>query len=310
MLLNPMVETSRTIVEDAVRSACIVEIGALKPGNVSVHSEGHGMRVSDFVRSAYAIAPILSAPMLTVGERILGAIRATRRVTQTNTNLGIVLLCAPLAHAALEAERNVPLRLALEQTLARLDRRDARLAYRAIRLAGAGHLGTVNGADISESDPDVTLLVAMQMAADRDAIAAQYTNNFADVFELALPGIEQGMERWEHEEWATVLAYLRVLSAMPDTLVIRKFGPQVAAEVRTQAARLSKLISLPGANPMSLSQSLKEFDETLKRRGINPGTSADLTVAALMIRRLQQYEQHIELRYEGRRQDGGYPSYS
>ncbi|HET7593988.1 MAG TPA: triphosphoribosyl-dephospho-CoA synthase, partial [Stellaceae bacterium] len=80
--------------------ACRLELRALKPGNVHVLSEGHGMTVAQFEASALASAPPLAAPGKPVGERIRDAIAATHAAVGCNTNLGIVLLAAPLWAAA------------------------------------------------------------------------------------------------------------------------------------------------------------------------------------------------------------------
>ena len=120
------------------RAACEAELDALKPGNVHRHAEGHGMTVADFVRSAEVSAPHIADHRLGVGARVLAAVEATRAACGQNTNLGILLLAAPLAAAA-EAEGG--LREALDRLLAGLDREDAVAVYAAIRLAAPGGLG-------------------------------------------------------------------------------------------------------------------------------------------------------------------------
>ena len=78
----------------AYLEACEAELQAFKPGNVSVHAEGHGMTVNDFRLSARASAPHLSDPTLGLGEKIYHAVAATKAAVGCNTNLGIVLLAA------------------------------------------------------------------------------------------------------------------------------------------------------------------------------------------------------------------------
>ena len=87
-------------VAELFRLSCRAELEALKPGNVHIHAEGHGMTVADFLRSADAAAPCIAAAGAPVGTRILRAIEATRTAVGQNTNLGIVLLCAPIAAAS------------------------------------------------------------------------------------------------------------------------------------------------------------------------------------------------------------------
>jgi len=93
------------------------------------------MNARDFVASADAMAAVIAVPGASVGRRILRAIQSTRAMVAFNTNLGIVLLCAPLAHAVVEASGECGLRARLQAVLAALDVDDAVLAYQAIRLA-------------------------------------------------------------------------------------------------------------------------------------------------------------------------------
>ncbi len=48
--------------------------------------------------------------------------------------------------------------------------------------------------------------------------------------------------------------------------------------------------SLKGEDPQALTPKLLAFDRSLKERGLNPGTSADLTVATLFAGALQALE--------------------
>ena len=120
-----------------------------------------------------------------VGARILRAIEATRRVVSCNTNLGIVLLGAPLAHAAVTPSSVADLRLRLQSALAALTIGDAEQAYRAIRLAAPGGLGRAERHDVA-AEPQVTLLDAMREAAGRDRVAGQYASGYEDVFDVGM----------------------------------------------------------------------------------------------------------------------------
>src|SRR5438128_395760 len=144
---------------DALRvafvAACETELRALKPGNVHVHAEGHGMTVDDFRASAIAAAEPLCRRGLAVGARIEAAIATTRATVSRNTNLGIVLLAAPLLVAAESAEPG-GFRRALSATLAQLTVSDASLAYAAIRVANPGGLGRAEAQDVT-GEPTVTL---------------------------------------------------------------------------------------------------------------------------------------------------------
>ncbi|HWU83638.1 MAG TPA: triphosphoribosyl-dephospho-CoA synthase [Methylophilaceae bacterium] len=266
------------------KQACLAEIEALKPGNVHIFADGHGMTVEDFIHSAEAACLPLAASGRGVGERVRDAQDATWAVVGCNTNLGILLLCAPLLKAA-ESLFGAGLQPALQQVLAALTVEDAELAFRAIVRASPAGLGTAATEDV-HAPARVTLLQAMQVAQDRDRIAMQYVSGFADVFSAA-GFYEEVLARWQRPAWATTAVYLRFLATFEDSHLARKFGGGIAAEVRAEGqAHFQAFISLD--NPKTYLPELLRFDASLKARGLNPGTSADLTVAAVLCSLLRQ----------------------
>ena len=276
--------TSRAeLIAAAFKWACLAELDAPKPGNVHVFAGGHRMTADEFAASADAAAPALSAEGARVGARIFGAVEATLACVGANTNLGIILLCAPLAAAA-DAEP-FDLRASLVKVLQDLDTDDANLAFRAIVRAAPAGLGHSALHDVFQPATD-SLLKAMAEAADRDRIARQYATSFADVFDLGLPLFEAASRQRAGQEWATLTTYLGFLSAFPDSHILRKYDAQIADEVRRTAAAL--LPSLRAAkHPAQLFPELLAWDAALKAEELNPGTSADLTVATLFVHRLQ-----------------------
>jgi triphosphoribosyl-dephospho-CoA synthase len=254
-------------------SACRAELQAVKPGNVHVHADGHRMTTRDFKASAEASAGPLAEAGARIGRRILDAVLATHARVATNTNLGIVLLCAPLAAAAQEPG---DLWAELADALARLDRQDAADAYEAIRIASPAGLGSVAAHDV-RSSPGVDLRAAMQAAAGRDRIARAYATSFEDVAGLGLTSLAAARRAGLAPEWQTSAVYLAFLAEVPDTHVARKHGPGAAEEVRARAEQLRDGLDLSRA-PLD---ALLSFDRDLKGRGLNPGTSADFTVATL-----------------------------
>ena len=272
-------------VADAVRWACRLDVQAAKPGNVSVASPGHGMRAEDFFASAEAIAAPLSEPGRKVGERIAAAVEATWNHVGLNTNLGIVLLAAPLAHAALTARPRETLARATGRTLAELDADDAARAFRAIVQANPAGLGQVERLDV-HGPAEASLREAMRAAAHRDTIALQYANGFGDVFRLGVPRFLAALENHGSEERATVSCFLAWLARFPDTHIARKHGIDLARQVSGEAVRLEAAWSAGGDG--TADTLLEAWDASLKARGINPGTSADLTVATLLAARLQR----------------------
>ena len=267
-------------VEEAILTACRLDVIAFKPGNVSLDSPGHGMTAADFLLSARIIAPILSAAGATVGQRIRRSVEATAAGVGCNTNLGIVLLAAPLAHAALQHSADPGLRPRVNGVLSRLTVDDAKQAFAAIRCARPAGLGRSQDQDV-RGEPTLDLFSVMACAAERDRIAYQYAHSFEDVFLVGVGAVREYLNRWGSLAWATVGCYLRFLGAIPDSHVQRKFGPGVAGEVLGLAAEVETVLKAC-ENPQSHGLVLEEFDRDLKARGVNPGTSADLTVASLI----------------------------
>jgi triphosphoribosyl-dephospho-CoA synthase len=241
------------------------------------------MNVDDFIRSAEACASPIAASGHRVGDRILNAVHATMQAVATNTNLGIILLCAPLAAAAENGRED--LRNALRLVLNDLDRIDAELAFRAIARAAPGGLGETSRHDVRRP-AIITLREAMAEAADRDRIARQYVTDFADIFEIGLPVLERFLNRWPNQTWATTALYLEYLSAFPDTHLARKHGEAVAAQVQGIGQVWRRRVHFAD-DPGILLPELLAFDRHLKAFGGNPGTSADLTVATLFAFRLR-----------------------
>src|SRR5436190_1485288 len=163
--------------------ACIWEATARKPGNVHRYCDFSDCGYVDFLVSAAAVVPVLEkAAERRIGATVLAGVEATRRVVTTNTNLGILLLLAPLA----SVPRHKNLRAELGHVLDNLDVEDARTVYQAINLAMPGGLGRVAEQDIREQ-PTLTLRQVMALAAERDLVARQYVNGFREIFEDGVP---------------------------------------------------------------------------------------------------------------------------
>ena len=266
----------------AFKAACRDELAAPKPGNVHRFADGHRMSVEQFVRSADAAALPLTQPGARVGERILHAVEATAATVGTNTNLGIILLCAPLAAAA--ERRPSDLRTALNGVLEALDVADAALAFRAIMRASPGGLGRVERHDV-HGPAVVSLRQAMAEAADRDRIARQYVSGFEDIFVTGEKAVAQS--RPLERSWVALWVFLAFLSAFPDSHIVRQHGPETGEEVRRDARSFRARLDA-AADPADLLADLLRWDAALKARNINPGTSADLTVATLFRERLRR----------------------
>jgi triphosphoribosyl-dephospho-CoA synthase len=265
----------------AATLASIYEATARKPGNVHPAASFDDLTThAAFVASAVAIGPVIARTTHAgVGQTVLDAVRATREVVQTNTNLGTILLIAPLAAIPLEQS----LKTGIHDVLESLTAVDTRSVYEAIRLASAGGLGRTNEADVNDDpSPKLTLVEAMRLAADRDLIARQYSNNFADVFTGTTAWIEEALTLGWRLEHAIVHAHVRQLAASPDSLIQRKCGSAVANEASDRANAVLKSGSPSDA---SYQRSIADFDEWLRADGHrrNPGTAADLIAAGVFV---------------------------
>jgi len=274
--------TTPSEVAAAGQLACLLEVSAPKPGNVSPDRHFHDTRYEDFLASAVAIGPALAgAAEHPLGVTIRTAVDATLRWTRSNTNLGIVLLLAPLARAALSPGGG--LRDQLSRVLSQTTVEDAVEVYAAIRRARPGGLGEVESEDVAApAPPSVTLRQAMALAADRDAIAREYITDFALTFETGVPALRAA--RREGLPWtdAAVDAYLALLDQAADTHIARKLGPAEAAKVSRRAGEIR---AAGGTRSAEGREGLAALDADLRdpRNRRNPGTTADLTCAALFV---------------------------
>jgi triphosphoribosyl-dephospho-CoA synthase len=271
-----MFGAGREAVAGAAQLACVLEVSSEKPGNITPRHDFDDTSYEDMLRSAIALGPEMGrAGERGVGETVLAAVRATRAVAGANTNLGIALLLAPLARAAIQGGD-------VGAVLAGLTVEDARAAYAAIRLAGAGGLDEPVEHDVRD-EPTITLREAMAASADRDAIAAEYANGFEVTFRLGLPALVSALEEGLRSRDAIVELALRLLAAVPDTLIARKRGPAAAQRVSAGAARVLS------AGGVRANDALAEFDASLRSDGnaLNPGTTADLVTAVVFVALLE-----------------------
>jgi triphosphoribosyl-dephospho-CoA synthase len=286
----------------AAQAACLLEVSAPKPGNVNRQYDFRSrtspaatdLRFEDFLLSAVAIGPAMGAAgRCSVGRTVLRAIRATRRLVRTNTNLGIVLLLAPLAKAyshlsqkqrtgLAKAPIGLSLRNSLSAVLADLTVADASQIYAAIRLAKAGGLGRVVEADVNE-EPVISFLEAMRLAQDRDSLAKEYASGYSITLGIGYPVLNAAYSAGGDLTAAIVQAYLTILAQVPDTLIARKCGREAAVEVSGWAA---EALTKGGALALNSQEILADLDLRLRRpddHSLNPGTSADLTAAAVFL---------------------------
>ncbi|MGZ8190980.1 MAG: triphosphoribosyl-dephospho-CoA synthase [Methylococcaceae bacterium] len=271
------------------RQACEVDVQAFKPGNVSVYADGHEMTVADFRTSAKVSAEPLCNPEYSLGEKIYYAVKATHEAVGCNTNLGIILLCAPLIQAISHKNQGLTLRQAVSKVLRETTLEDADWVFKAITLASPGGLGSSDEQDVHEK-ASVTLLEAMKIASAKDRIALQYVTDYQEIFNFLLLRYNTGLNRWSDRNWAAVAVYADMLSQFPDSHIERKYGNQYSEMVASRMARLSEEMSKTD-NPEQIKPLLFCLDQELKLYGINPGTTADMIVATVLTAFLEDLNQ-------------------
>jgi triphosphoribosyl-dephospho-CoA synthase len=284
----------------AAQLACLLEASAPKPGNVSPGRSFADTRYEDFLASASAIGgPLAGAGTRPVGATVRMAVEATARWTRSNTNLGIVLLLTPLCRAALLARQigappagadepagraYASLRAAVGGVLEATTVDDACDVFAAIRLAAPGGLGQVKSQDVA-AEPTINLLQVMRLAAERDGIAREYATAFEVTFDVGTPALDRA--RRDSLSWddAVVETFLTLLAASPDTHVARRGGMALAVDV---SRRARAALDEGGVRSAVGRRAIADFDRGLRdeRNVANPGTTADLTAAAILVRLL------------------------
>ncbi|MCE9632192.1 MAG: triphosphoribosyl-dephospho-CoA synthase [Planctomycetia bacterium] len=255
--------------------AGILEATAPKPGNVHPGASFADLTYDDLLAAAVAIGPAIDrAAERPLGSTIRAAVEAARPAAGTNANLGIVLLTAPLA----AVPDGTPLcAAAVEDVLTSLGPADAADIWRAIAIARPGGMGSAEKWDVAGPPPD-DIRAAMRLAADRDWIARLWAFGFEPLFAGPVRDLLADLEAGEPLLEAIVRCHVRHLARVPDSLISRRHGAAVAADV---SARAVDVLATP---PDRWPAALAEFDTSLRTpRRLNPGTTADTIAATLYI---------------------------
>jgi triphosphoribosyl-dephospho-CoA synthase len=268
---------------------CLWEVTARKVGNVHRNADFQDVTFLDFITSAAVIKPYfcrvhgdeLNGGCTPLAVAMRSAISENALIVRKNTNLGIILLLFPLAAAWHRLHQPEKRKNCVTRLLGRLTVEDSSSIYRAICLANPGGLGDAPEQDV-RNEPTVTLLEAMKLAADRDMVARQYANGFADVFEFGVPAFADAFQRFGCVEAAIIDSQLRWLAQYPDSLIARKNGLAVAEDVQKRAAGVLQLGGIETAEGRAAGVAL---DRHLRsdRNKLNPGTTADLITACLFV---------------------------
>jgi triphosphoribosyl-dephospho-CoA synthase len=297
--------------------AMLLEVSANKPGNVTFATGFEGTRVEHFLASAVAASVWfedaasrgirVSEKKLGVGDVEMGQI--IRDCTDDinawqkggNTLLGTVILLVPVAVAAgmTQATENFGfdlarlrenLQLAVKSTTAE----DAVHLYEAIDIAKPGGLNEASDLDVNDLASkerllreNISLFEVFKIASDYDDICSEWVRNYPITFDLGYPYLKTQLELGDLNK-AVVHTFLKILSEYPDTFIARKAGLEKARKISSDAKRA---LDLGGLETSEGRRSILELDKQLRasRNRLNPGTTADLTAAALALCTLNGY---------------------
>ena len=260
--------------------SCKKDIELIKPGNVNLLSSHKDTKAQDYLDSAILSSKELFNQNYSLGKRILESVNVTRSQVNVNTNLGIILLCAPVIQSYIDFN-NLDLREGIKKTLSTTSIKDTHDLCAAINISSPGGLGDSDMYDTA-SYPNASIKQIMDYSQEYDRISYQYSHNFSDIFDFIIPKLEFLNQRYESLDTSLSLLFIEILAKIPDSHISRKFGDKIAKKTSNNAHDLLKILDRE-YDPDYLAKALNNLDYEYKKKGINPGTTADLLVASLMI---------------------------
>lgn len=290
--------------------ASVLEVsGHPKPGNVHRTQDFDDMIFEDFIISGIVIGDLMkkaaergkkykddnSLHKIRLGEIIKEAVLETDKWIGNNTNLGIIILFAPLSAAAGMSSDVRVLRQNVERVMKATTSKDAINLYDAINAADAGGMGEQEELDVADSEArgriikeDISMFKVFEMSAKWDLLSSELTTGMPVTFETGYPIFKETKSTYGLNK-ATVQTFITILARNPDTLISRKYGMDTARIVTADADSILQNGGILNAQGELL---IREFDKQLLRNKFNPGTTADITAASIMVGLLDEYGQN------------------
>ena len=298
-------------ISKCLQTAIILEVSVQKPGNVGFSASFENTRVEHFLASAIAAGPsfqeaayrgtAVAEGQLDVGKVGLGELIKSCAVDIAawqhggNTILGTVMLLVPMAVAAgmTSTTKDFSMdfsvfRKNIDAVVRSSSAWDSVHLYEAVDVACPSGLGGAPDLDVTDPNSkerllkeNVGLFEVFKIAAGYDDICYEWVNNYAITFDLAYPYLKQQLERLPLND-AVVQTFLKILAQRVDTFIAHKVCAEQAQQVSAQAR---EVLELGGVETEKGRQRLLKFDQKLRMSGnkCNPGTTADLTAAALAL---------------------------
>lgn len=305
-------------VSKCLQLAILLEVSAYpKPGNVHRTSNFKKTRYEHFLASAVSVGPHFQCGAqrgfearknrtelanISTGRIIKDAVTDIMTWQRGgNTLLGSIILLSPMAAAAgLTLTENTrfsinrfrsDLKSVVESTTAE----DAVNVYDAINAAHPGGLGRAPQLDVTDAqskkkilEMDTSLYEVFKISSSWDSISAEWVNNYHITFDVGYPFFKLQLKQTNDVNTAIVHTYLKILSDVPDTLIIRKAGLRKARWASRQA---KQALEAGGLTTRNGRDSVLELDRRLhdSDHKLNPGTTADITSASIAIAVLGGY---------------------
>jgi triphosphoribosyl-dephospho-CoA synthase len=268
----------RDAAENAQLALLLEVSGTPKPGNVDRHRDYDDLRFEHFM--AGAVGSLSGLRMAADGARIGRAfergVAGMSDQSAGNTQFGALLMLTPLVRAA-ATDRLSPDRASdvVESTTV-ADACDFYRAFDHVDVAvddppeDMDALDVRRGSDAVSAlwERELTLYDVMERSADRDGVAAEWTAGFERSFEAAEGILADDGPIYKRAS----RAFLRLLADEEDTFIVTRSGEVAAAEATERAQAV-----LDGE------EDAEALAEEFVERDVNPGTTADLTAAALFI---------------------------
>lgn len=271
--------------------------GYPKPGNVHRTRDFDDMVFEDFLISGIVIGDSVREACSNVdvnnpelGKYILQAVSETDRWIKNNTNLGIVMMTMPIAVAASISNNFDEIRDNICLLMSNTSVDDACDLYDAINIADAGGMGDQDEYDVASENAknelrnnNQTMFDVLKISAPWDMLAREMTSDMPAVFEIGYLTYSK-LKKENSLNYSCIMTFLTILSQVPDTLISRKYGEDEALKVSMMTRDLLKL-----KDSSDFFEKIEEFDDYLFKNNLNPGTTADLTMASIFLSFLKDF---------------------
>ncbi len=267
--------------------AMLLEVSATpKPGNIDRDHNYTDTRFEHFLASAVGIYPVLEEAARSksgVGALIHEAVAESARWQRGgNTHFGAFILLIPLVIAAGKCENKTCLKEQVQQVVKETTVKDAIEFYRAfseakVKVKPVDDLALGDAASLDKIQArGLTLFNMMEISRGYDIIANEWVNNFQKTFECS-ELIRNKIKKHGIND-AVVLTFMELLSSNKDTFIQTKFDSKKAEQISMRAREI-----LQKGDIGEIRDKIHSFDEELLKEGINPGSTADITIAGLFV---------------------------